>query len=272
MSHADYFVITNWDIWLKKNKMTKTNLTPPSNQQPNKAAVFIIILILIALAFLFFKLIFGSTDDVTKEDLSSSSVTLDSNSGKYLKEDLPPNFEYIIIADDSDPNIDKNQLNVEINQKLSEGQIATLAEELFNSKNKQRRFYIFYQLKGVNNKVAWATSHFDPNLEIEIFGSNYKEDNSMLGSAKNVDGNIVGIFDDSKNTNFFYTLYEKDGKKFMKVSFKDGGHMIEELKEVGNKYISKDSKNGEYYVLREQQMDFYNSDNVIFSTAPNVNK
>ena len=201
-------------------------------------------------------MIFGSSDTI----------------GKYTKEELPQNFEYKIIEDQSNPSIEKNQLDVEINQKLTEGQIATLAEELFNTKDQERRFYIFYKLKGIDNNIAWATSHFDPDLKIEIFGSNYKQDNSMLDSARKVDGNIIGIFDDSKNTNFFYTLYEKDGKKFMKVSFKDGGDMVEELKEDGNKYISKDSNHGEYYILEGQQLDFYNSENTKFSTAPNVNK
>ncbi|WP_353150392.1 hypothetical protein [Chryseobacterium sp.] len=65
----------------------------------------------------------------------------------------------------SNHNIEKNQLEVEINQKLTKGQLATLAEELYNTKDKQRRFYIFYNLKGNENGfMTWATSHFDPEL------------------------------------------------------------------------------------------------------------
>lgn len=237
-------------------KPTNEKPTLPTTQPPSKTAVFIVLLIFLAIIFFIFKMIFGSSDTI----------------GKYTKEELPQNFEYKIIEDQSNPSIEKNQLDVEINQKLTEGQIATLAEELFNTKDQERRFYIFYKLKGIDNKIAWATSHFDPDLKIEIFGSNYKQDNNMLDSARKVDGNIIGIFDDSKNTNFFYTLYEKDGKKFMKVSFKDGGDMVEELKEDGHKYISKDGNQGEYYILEGQQLDFYNSENTKFSTAPNVNK
>ena len=60
--------------------------------------------------------------------------------GKYTKEPLPENFSYEIINDESNSALEKNQLEIELSQKLTEGQIATLAEELFNSKDKQRRF------------------------------------------------------------------------------------------------------------------------------------
>lgn len=88
--------------------------------------------------------------------------------GKYIKEPIPENFLYEITKDESDASIGKNQLEIEISEKLTEGQIATLAEELYNSKKKQRRFYIFYKLKNVESSTAWAISHFDPELEIEI--------------------------------------------------------------------------------------------------------
>ena len=45
--------------------------------------------------------------------------------GKYKKEELPQEFEYKIITEDSKKNLDKNQLEVEISNKLTEGQIAT---------------------------------------------------------------------------------------------------------------------------------------------------
>ena len=84
--------------------------------------------------------------------------------GTYTKEPLPSDFSYRVLKDESKPSLEKNQLTVEINEKLTEGQIATLAEKLYKSKDEQRRFYIFYLLPGMKDgSGAWATSHFDPN-------------------------------------------------------------------------------------------------------------
>ena len=226
-------------------------------QKPSKAAVFIVLAIFITLIYFLIKFVFGDSSTI----------------GKYTKEDLPENFEYRILKDESSPNIEKNQLDVEISQKLTEGQIATLAEELYNSKSKQRRFYIFYNLKNnANSIVAWAISHFDPELEIEINGSSITEDNKMLLEAKKVNGKITGVFDEQDYTFSIYTLYEDIGKTFIKTSFKSGESMTEEMIKTtlpnGIKLIGIDGgSQGEYFILNGSNLDFYNSENKKFTTA-----
>lgn len=238
-------------------KQSIPNTSKPTTQKPNKTAVLITLLLFTALIVFLVKVIFGS----------NSSTTL----GKYTKEDLPSNFEYSIIKDESNPSIEKNQLAVEINQKLTEGQLATLAEELYNTKDKQRRFYIFYNLKDNENSiVAWATSHFDPELEIAINGSSNTEDNKMLLDAKKVTGNIIGIFDERNYTFSLYTVYEDNGKTFVKTSFKNGQSMIEEMVKSnvknGTKLVNKDGgSQGEYYILNNNILEFYNKEDKMFT-------
>lgn len=240
--------------------MEKQNIPNTSKPtKPHKTAVLITLILFTALIVFLVKVIFGG---------SSSSVT-----GKYTKEDLPSNFKYRIIKDESNPSIEKNQLQVEINLKLTEGQIATLAEELYNTKDKQRRFYIFYNLKDNENSiVGWATSHFDPELEIAINGSTNTEDNKMLFEAKKVTGNIIGIFDEQNYTFSLYTVYEDNGKIFVKTSFKNGQSMIEEMVksnvENGMKLIAENGgSQGEYYILNNDVLEFYNKENKIFTTG-----
>jgi hypothetical protein len=239
--------------------LNNPTVSKPTNPKPNKTAVLITLILFTALIVFLVKVIFGS---------SSSSVT-----GKYTKEDLPSNFEYRIIKDESNSSIEKNQLEVEINQKLTEGQIATLAEELYNTKDKQRRFYIFYNLKGNENSIiAWATSHFDPELEISISGSTNTEDNKMLLEAKKVKGKIIGIFNEHDYTFSLYTVYEDNGKTFVKTSFKNGQSMIEEMLKSnttnGIKLISKDGgSQGEYYILNNDVLEFYNKENKMFTSG-----
>lgn len=194
--------------------------------------------------------------------------------GKYTKEALPESFSYEIIKDESNTAIEKNQLEVEISEKLTEGQIATLAEELYNSKDQQRRFYIFYKLKGVENSVAaWATSHFDPELKIDITGSTTAEDLNKDKLSEKIDGEVIGKWDENKYTFSNLIIYKKDNKTFIKTVFKNGQTSDEELKESktekGIRYDYKNGGyNGEYFILNNQNgLELYNSENKNFTTA-----
>jgi len=194
----------------------------------------------------------------------------------FNKEELPENFEYRIIKDESNPNIEKNQLQVEINQKLTEGQLATLAEELYNSKDKQRRFYIFYNLKGNENTLmAWATSHFDPELEIAINGSTNAEDNKLQPEAQKVKDNIIGIFNEEDYTFSLYTIYENNGKTFIRTTLKGGESMDNEVEKINSKNgvrynYKEDISQGEYFILNNDILEFYNSENKKFTSANKI--
>ncbi|MFW5886724.1 MAG: hypothetical protein ACOCUL_03100 [Bacteroidota bacterium] len=207
-------------------------------------------------------------------------ISCDSGTvGKYKKEPLPDSFSYNIIEDNSNIALEKNQLTLEINQKLTEGQIATLAEKLFNSKEKQRRFYIFYQLSGMKNvSGAWAISHFDPELDIQILGSTSEQDeNANKISEQEIDGEIIGKWREEQYTSSNYIIYKKDNKTFLKTIFKNGQTSEEELSEQkvqnGLKYVYKEGGyNGEYFVLNSiGDLEFYNNENKNFTTALKTN-
>jgi len=194
--------------------------------------------------------------------------------GKYKMEPLPNNFSYNIIEDKSNnEKIGKNQLTVEINKKITVEQIATLADKLFSSKPKQRRFYIFYQLPGwKTNSGAWATSHFDSDLEIQILGSTAQQDsNSKKIIDAFIDGDIIGKWREEQYSNSSYIIYKKDNKTFIKIFFKDLGAIDKELKgkkiKNGVRYDYIDGNIlGEYLILNlDGGLEFYNNDNKRFT-------
>ena len=218
--------------------------------------------------------------------------------GKYTKEALPENFYYEIVKDESDAILEKNQLTVEISEKLTEGQIATLAEELYNSKDTRRRFYIWYKLKDIDNGSAWATSHFDPELEISINGSTTEEDikkeklieeidneistNGLTSDenkpSKEIGSEIIGKWDENKFSFTNLIIYKKDNKIFLKTIFKNGVVLDDELIEIktsnGIRYNYKDSEsnNNEYFILNNEGMlDIYDSIDGKYTTAKSIN-
>lgn len=222
--------------------------------------------------------------------------------GNYSKEALPENFHYEIIKDESDALLEKNQLTVEISEKLTVGQIATIAEELYNSKDNRRRFYIWYKLKGVENGVAWATSHFDPELEISINGSTIEDDNkrdrllekidtgisindstTQESTEKNnlsekFDGEIIGKWDENKFSFTTLIIYKKNNKAFIKTIFKNGFVIDDELIETKTRdgirydYKEAESNNNEYLILNNGGMlDIYDSIDGKYTTAKPIN-
>lgn len=99
------------------------------------------------------------------------SISLSANGqekvGNYKKSTLPKGFNYNIVRDKS--NAEKNELHIVINMKLSVSQIATLASELYNTKEHKPRFYIYYHyFLNVKPGNPWATSNFEPKLRIKI--------------------------------------------------------------------------------------------------------
>lgn len=239
-------------------KFDKSNPYNPKAQKQDPKKLVITIGILLISAFLIFKF------------CNASSTTI----GKYTKEELPKDFTYQITNDESNVATEKNQLYVELSEKLTEGQIATLAEELFNSKEKQRRFYIFYTLKSSNDAhVNWAISHFDPELEITINGATAIQENQIKTNTGNVDGKVIGNFYEEELSSSSYTVYESNNKTFIKTISKENITAINEMKrsdvETGIKleYVN-DSFSGEYFILtKDNELEFYNKNYEKFATG-----
>src|SRR5690606_26529114 len=143
--------------------------------------------------------------------------------GEYKKEDLPDNFEYAIIKDESDSRLNKNQLLVQIPQKLTVGQIATLAEELYNSKPKMKRFYIGYLLPDMKEGAgAWAISNFEPDIKIEILGTTVKGEIKALNNLEKTPGEVVGKWYERQKTDSYYTIFKTEKGIFLRKFIEDG--------------------------------------------------
>ena len=235
---------------MKNFKSKKVDFYPKTNSMQNQMKTFCGIFLVIFLSSC------GNNDMI----------------GKYKKQPLPSDFTFKIIEDKSNDSLEKNQLSIEINHKISVEQIATLADSLYSLKPKQRRFYIFYILPETNGCV-WATSHFDPDIVIEILGSTSKQDTASDKISEDVTGDVIGKWHEDKYTSSNYVIYKKDNKVFIKTIFKDGQVSDAELKEKkeksGKRYDYKNGGyNGEYFILNENSnLEFYNSENINFTTA-----
>ncbi len=120
---------------------------------------------------------------------------------------------------------------------------------------------------------AWATSHFDPELKIDIIGATPKEEAAANATADKVEGEIVGKWHEEQYTSANYVIFRKDNKTFVRTIFKNGQTSDEELKcKKGSNGIRYDYKEGEmygeYFILKNSgELQFYNKANKRFTTA-----
>jgi hypothetical protein len=100
---------------------------------------------------------------------------------------------YTIIEKSSMGNI-KLSIDIRLEQKVSKDFLQKLALKLRQDEPiKYDRIFICYLLPGMTPGAgAWATSHFNPNLKVEILGTTIEEEKALMSKPKDSSGEIIG--------------------------------------------------------------------------------
>jgi hypothetical protein len=90
----------------------------------------------------------------------------------------------------------KCMLTVRLSEKISEQQLRQLALELrAKEPKKYGRMFITYYLPGMTvGAMAWATTHFNPNLDVRILGMTAEEEAKLLKQRKATPGDVIGVW------------------------------------------------------------------------------
>ena len=131
---------------------------------------------------------------------------------------------YTIIEKSSMGSI-KLSIDIRLEQKVSNDFLQKLALKLWKEEPiKYDRMFISYLLPGMSpGSGAWATSHFNPNLKVEILGTTIEEEKALMSKPKGSSGKIIGEWlDESPYVGAKYTLLKRNGKIIMIRKFKDG--------------------------------------------------
>jgi hypothetical protein len=140
-------------------------------------------------------------------------------------------------------------------------------------KNTYQRTFIGYYLPGMEvGAGSWATTHFNPNLEVEILGATGEEEAKLKSNPDKQKGIIVGDwYCDQPFLERRTTLYSQDNRIYLKNLFKDGSssteEMIEKKTEKGRRFEKKaGSRAGEYYLINSNGLlDIWDSAGKIYT-------
>jgi len=181
------------------------------------------------------------------------------------------NVSYTVIEKSHMGNI-KGSIDIKLEKKVTKAFLQKLALKLRDAEpRKYDRLFILYYLPSMTSgSGAWATSHFNPNLEIKILGITIEEEKALLSQTKDLSGEIIGQWlDESPYVGAKYTFLTRNGKTFMIRKFKNGSVSEEEMIQKNQSgRLRFEEKGGndfeEYYLIeRNGSLSVYDNDGLI---------
>lgn len=173
--------------------------------------------------------------------------------------DIPEDVSYTIISENIVPR-HKRGLDVRINKKVSERVLEAIAFEIKESDSRKfkRTLIGFYLPEMELNKGCWATTHFDPELEVRIIGLSIEEEKKLTKTNTNSQATIVGSWlqeDEPFPGKLDITLIEET--YYLEKTYRDGGKskdaLVEKRFKKGRKFVKEGSKKGsDYYLITKK--------------------
>lgn len=166
---------------------------------------------------------------------------------------IPSDVKWKITKEEPNDAFSKDNIEIALNKKVTKEILNEIALQIRKDRQQYDKLWIFYHIPNMAEGLAWATTHFTPELAIEIIGSTDSQDQET-SKATDIAGEIVGKWRSEKSlTGGTLILYKNIEKKLiMRMTFKDGSKMESEIKQSikdDKTRYDDDNKHGEYYIL-----------------------
>ena len=105
---------------------------------------------------------------------------------------------------------------------------------------------------------AWATSHFNPVLDVRILGLSIEEEKRLVAESISTKRQVIGSWlDESPGIGGRIAIFREGGKLYIEQKFKDGSSMKKKLVEkktsLGRRFDKVEgSTSGEHWVIDSQ--------------------
>lgn len=180
------------------------------------------------------------------------------------------------ITNEKVDNHSNRTVEVELEKRTTKDNLEKIAREIYAPGF--RNTLIGYRIQDEGKSVYWATTHYLPNLKIEILGSTIEQHDELLKKQTSYDGEIIGIWRVHTALDYITALIKKpNGKIFEESLYSDGSSGSNELttKKIGNqtRYIpTRKTANGLFYTInsRDGRLDFWDSKRGNYYSAPRI--
>ncbi len=197
---------------------------------------------------------------------------------------IPKDVTYTIVDKNIVPGI-KRSLDIRLNKKVSEDALKSIAMELKNSdSNSYERTFIGYYLPDMKvNAGYWATTHFNPNLEVQILGLTAEQEKALNQQPAEPSREIIGGWlQDEEPFPGRITIFREDGASCMEKVYADGNigkdQMVEKPSDKGRKFMKakRAGPDNDYYLIDDHgNLQIWSQDvdgtHVLVLTAKRIN-
>ncbi len=178
----------------------------------------------------------------------------------------PP--EGYTIVEDSRTGSTKRSVEVVLDEKVGEDELRQIASRIKSDDGRNyERTFIGYHVKQKVDSGYWATTHYNPDLEVKILGLSEADEESLKRSEPAPAGRqILGTWLDEGVGSKVILYKDKVGKLFIENSFPDGSTWAREMAESQGqrgKRLEDIRGNdfGEYYVVNSaNQLEYWSKD------------
>jgi hypothetical protein len=192
----------------------------------------------------------NQTADTTTDPLNPIESVADSSSV------IPADVTYTIIDETKLLRI-KRSVEIRLNKRVSEDTLAAIAKAVKASdESDYERTFIGYYLPAMKvNEGYWATTHYDPDLNVRILGLSADAAAKMSAKPELTDRDEIGRwFDESPSFGCRIVIFRKDGKLFMESTYQDGSggtdEIVESQSNLGRRFESLGgSTAGDHWIL-----------------------
>lgn len=187
--------------------------------------------------------------------------------------DNGPDLPKYKITEDTVKGTIKRTVEVELYSRIDEETLRALAEKIHDLSNVEvERTFIGYRVSGDhNNQSYWATTHYNPSLEVNILGES-ASDYEKIKNAALPEGEVLGAWMANWGYEYKVTAYKKGDQTYIRSIFGDGSSSDEiyeqSQSEKGIKLQGEGGKErGEYFIINhEGDLEFW-SENGNYYTA-----
>ncbi len=169
---------------------------------------------------------------------------------------IPSDVSFSVIDSETIRGI-KRSLVVRLNKGVSEETLRAIALELKarDSRHYDHTFMSYYVDGMAVGSGAWATTHFDPVLKVQINGLTEEDEHRLASQGRVADGEVVGRWlDESPFVAGRITLIQSGTKLFVERTFKDGSssgdEVVEKRTSAGRRFDKVEgSSTGDHWVI-----------------------
>ena len=152
----------------------------------------------------------------------------------------------------------KRSLDVRLNKKVSENILRAIALKLKSqdSRSYERTFICYYLPDMEVGAGAWATTHFNPNLDVRIQGLTAEQEEILKQQPDDPSREVIGRWLD-EFIGSRITIFRQNGKLFIENTYKDGSggkkEIVEKLSGRKRTFRRKEgSSAGDFYLIDKQ--------------------